>query len=80
MIEQVGKIKEIFIPCNREDILQSLQIGFIVETNDGLKTIIQDQNDINCDYLVGDMVQIINRTVDGREFIDIKEYDGDVNE
>ena len=65
MIEQVGKIKEIFIPCNREDILQSLQIGFIVETNDGLKTIIQDQNDINCD---------------GREFIDIKEYDGDVNE
>ena len=80
MIKQIGTIKEIFIPCDCEDILKCSIIGFIIETNNEKLTLIQEQNDINCDFLVGDKVQIVKRKIDDREFIDMKEYDGDKDE
>ena len=41
-----------------------------------MKTIVQ-QNDENANIMKNDLVEIIEQTISGKEFIDIRLYDGD---
>ena len=62
-----GKVIEVFIPDgnNRE-------IGFRVETNEGIKEIIEEQNEYNAQILREDEVILTEQVIDNHYFIDIE--------
>ena len=62
-----GKVIKVFIPDgnNRE-------IGFRVETNEGIKEIIEEQNEYNAQILREDEVILTEQVIDNHYFIDIE--------
>ena len=62
-----GKVIKIFIPDgnNRE-------IGFRVETSEGIKEIIEEQNEYNAQILREDEVILTEQVIDNHYFIDIE--------
>lgn len=72
-----GKVIEVFIPeeyINGElvDIMYRTQIGFKVQTEEGIKEIIETQNEFNAEIMKEDSVIITEQTIDGIYFIDIE--------
>lgn len=72
-----GKVIEVFIPeeyINGEliDIMYRTQIGFKVQTVEGIKEIIETQNEFNAEIMKEDSVIITEQTIDGIYFIDIE--------
>ncbi len=82
MNKTIGKIIDIYIPEQYKnnallDIMDRNNITFKILTNNGLKEITAQQNDENANIMKNDLVEIIEQTISGKEFIDIRLYDGD---
>lgn len=71
----IGKVKEVFIP--NDDIINSDKIGFKILVDGELLTIIQQQNEVNCNILRDDLVIIRKQNISSKEFIDIELYEGE---
>ena len=77
-----GRVIEIFIPEQYNngallDVMDRTLIGFKVDTDEGVKEIIQEQDDFNAKIFRDDMVVITEQVIDGKPFIDIELVDGD---
>ena len=82
MNKTIGKVIDIYIPEQYKnnallDIMDRNNITFKILTNNGLKEITAQQNDENASIMKNDLVEIIEQTISGKEFIDIRLYDGD---
>lgn len=80
-----GKVIGVFIPNeykngNLLDVMDRTNIGFKVETSEGIKEIITEQNELNAKILKNDLVIIIEQTISGKDFVDIELYEGDEND
>ena len=68
-----GKVLKVFIPENdNTNIYNSNKIGFQVETTEGIKEIIQLQNEKNINIMKEDKVIITEQIVDNNKVIDIE--------
>lgn len=72
-----GKVIEVFIPeeyieGKLIDIMYRTQIGFKVQTEEGIKEIIEEQNEFNAEIMKDDIVVITEQIIDGIYFIDIE--------
>ena len=77
-----GKVVEVFIPEQYRnggllDVMDRTLIGFRVETDEGIKEVVQEQDEFNAEIMKDDMVMITEQVVDGNYFIDIELVDGD---
>lgn len=82
MIKTIGKVMDVSIPEQYKnggllDIMDRTNIHFKVMTDNGLKEITVEQNDKNTDIIINDMVEIIEQNISGKNFVDIRLYDGD---
>ena len=80
-----GKVIKVFIPNeykngNLLDVMDRTNIGFKVETSEGIKEIITEQNELNAKILKNDLVAILEQTISGKDFVDIELYEGDDND
>lgn len=80
-----GKVIKVFIPNeykngNLLDVMDRTNIGFKVETSEGIKEIITEQNELNSKILKNDLVAILEQTISGKDFVDIELYEGDEND
>lgn len=85
MIKTIGRVIEVFIPeqyknGNLLDIMDRTNIGFKVVTNNSMRDIIVEQNELNAKIMKNDLVTIIEQTISGKDFIDIELYEGDEND
>lgn len=62
-----GRVVEVFIPDNMNQ-----EVGFRVETNEGIKEIIEEQDECNAKILREDNVIVTEQIIDGKYFIDIE--------
>ena len=62
-----GRVVEVFIPDNMNQ-----EVGFRVETNEGIKEIIEEQDEYNAKILREDNVIVTEQEIDGKYFIDIE--------
>ena len=62
-----GKVKKVFIPE-----ITKTKIGFEVETEEGIKEIIKEQDEYNAKILREDNVVVTEQVIDGKYFIDIE--------
>ena len=81
-----GVVREVYIPLeynennNLLDVMDRTNIGFKVETSEGIKEIITEQNELNAKILKNDLVAILEQTISGKDFVDIELYEGDEND
>lgn len=80
MKQELGKVIEVFIPQeykNNEliDVMDTKNIGFKVKTEDGIKEIIQEQNEFNSNIMKNDTVLITEQTISNKKFVDIELYE-----
>lgn len=80
-----GKVIKVFIPNeykngNLLDVMDRTNIGFKVETSEGIKEIITEQNELNAKILKNDLVAILEQTISGKDFVNIELYEGDEND
>ena len=80
-----GKVIKVFIPNeykngNLLDVMDRTNIGFKVETSEGIKEIITEQNEHTAKILKNDLVAILEQTISGKDFVDIELYEGDEND
>lgn len=85
MNKTIGKVIDIYIPKqyknnNLLDVMDRTNIGFKVETSEGIKEIITEQNELNAKILKNDLVAILEQTISGKDFVDIELYEGDEND
>lgn len=81
MLEKYGKVKKVYVPTvNNEDVMASKKIGFIIEIGSKIYKYETEQNAENADIMKDDKVNIIIKTVDNYNFVDIKKLEGDLNE
>ena len=85
MIKTIGKVIEVFVPKQYKngsllDIMDRTKIGFKVMTDNGIKEIIQEQNEFNEKIMKNDLVAIIKQTISDKDFVDIELYEGDEND
>jgi len=74
MINNVGKIIEVFIPLND---IYSDKIGFKILINDRVIEVIQEQDEFNANIFKDDLVMI---DIDDKNNITIEKYYGDLYE
>ena len=82
MTKTIGKVIEIYIPeqyKNDEllDVMDRSNIGFKIKTQDDIKNIVLEANDLNSKIMKNDLVLIIEQDISGKHFVDIKIYDGE---
>ena len=85
MIKTVGKVIEVFIPeeyknGNLLDVMDRNNIGFKVITDNGIKEVIEEQDEFNTQIMKDDIVLITEQTISGKYFIDIELYEGEEND
>ena len=81
----VGKVIDVFIPeqyknGNLLDIMDRTNIGFIVETDEGIKEIIVEQDEFNTDIIINDKVLITWQNILGKDYVDIELTEGENND
>lgn len=82
MNKTIGKVIEIYIPEQYKDnalldVMDRNNITFKIMTNAGLKEVTIEQNEENASIMKNDLVEIIEQTISGKKFIDIRIYDGE---
>ena len=80
MKQELGKVIEVFIPKEYKnnkliDVMDAKNIGFKVMTDNGIKEIIQKQNEFNSNIMKNDTVLITEQTISNNKFIDIELYE-----
>lgn len=81
----IGKVVEVFIPEQYKnnsllDVMDRTNITFKIMTDNGLKEVTVDQNEENANIMKNDLVEIIEQTISGKNFVDIRLYGGEDNE
>lgn len=82
MVKTIGKVIDVFIPQQSEnentlDVIDGMDIGFVIYTTKGIKKIVVEANEENAWISKGDLVLIIEQVISGKYFVDIELYDGD---
>ena len=82
MTKTVGKVVEVYIPDQYKngkllDVMDRTNIGFKVMTDDGIKDLILEENELNAKIMKDDLVLIIEQDISGKHFVDLEVYDGD---
>lgn len=77
MKQELGKVIKVFIPQEYKDnklidVMDTKNIGFKVMTDNGIKEIIQEQNEFNSNIMKNDTVLITEQTISNKKFIDIE--------
>ena len=85
MNKTIGKVIDIYIPKqyknnNLLDVMDRTNITFKIMTNDGLKEVTVEQNEENATIMKNGLVEIIEQTISGENFVDIRLYGGEDNE
>ncbi|MBQ3474694.1 MAG: hypothetical protein IJH20_00770 [Bacilli bacterium] len=85
MNKAIGKVIDIYIPEQYNnnallDVMDRTNITFKIMTNKGLKEITTEQNEENAMIMKNDLVEIIEQTISGQNFVDIRLYGGEDNE
>ena len=85
MNKTIGKVIDIYIQKqyknnNLLDVMDRTNITFKIMTNDGLKEVTVEQNEENATIMKNDLVEIIEQTISGENFVDIRLYGGEDNE
>lgn len=85
MNKTIGKVIDIYIPeqyknNNLLDVMDRTNITFKIMTDEGLKEISVEQNEENASIMKNDLVEIIEQTIYGENFVDIRLYGGEDNE
>ena len=85
MNKAIGKVIDIYIPeqyknNNLLDIMDRTNVTFKIMTNNGLKEVMVEQNEENAMIMKNDLVEIIEQTISGQNFVDIRLYGGEDNE
>lgn len=80
MNKVIGKVVEVYIPeqyknGNLLDVMDRTNIGFKVMTDDGIKVIEMEQDEENSHIMKNDLVEIIEQTISGKDFVDIRLYE-----
>ena len=78
----IGRVVEVDIPeqyknGNLLDVMDRTNIDFKVMTDDGIKEVIVEQNEENGNIMKDDLVEIIEQTISGKDFVDIRLYEGE---
>ena len=82
MTKTIGKVIEIYIPKQYKndellDVMDRFNIGFKIKTQDDIKNIILEVNELNSKIMKNDLVVIIEQDITNKHFIDIEIYEGD---
>ncbi len=78
MEKRYGTIKQVYIPTNnKQDIMFSSKIGFIIDIENKLYKFETEQNEENSSIMKNDLVEIIEQTISGKKFVDIRLYGGE---
>ena len=82
MLKTIGKVIDIDIPNQYKngvllDVMDRDKIRFKVMTDNGLREVTVEQNAENADILKNDFVEIIEQTISGKDFIDIRLWSED---
>ena len=82
MNKYIGRVVEVYIPDqyingNLLDVMDRTNIGFKVMTDKGLKDIVVEADEDSARIMKKDLVEIIEQTISGKEFVDINLYEGD---
>ncbi len=82
MNKYIGRVVEVYIPDqyingNLLDVMDRTNIGFKVMTEKGLKDIVVEADEDSARIMKKDLVEIIEQTISGKEFVDINLYEGD---
>ena len=85
MNKAIGKVIDIYIPeqyknNNLLDIMDRTNVTFKIMTNNGLKEVMVEQSEENAMIMKNDLVEIIEQTISGQNFVDIRLYGGEDNE
>ena len=85
MTKLIGKIIEVYIPeqyknNNLLDVMDRTNIGFKIMTENGIRDVIVESNELNARIMKNDLVTIIEQKISGKDFVDIELYEGDKND
>lgn len=85
MIQEIGKVIEVFIPNQYKnghllDVMDRTNIGFKIMTDRGIEEVITDADEFSSKIMKNDTVIITKQTISGKEFTDIELYEGEENE
>ncbi len=85
MNKTTGKVIEVFIPEQYKngallDVMDRTNIGFKVETDEGIKEIILESDEDNAQIMKNDTVVITEQTISDKHFIDIELCEGDIDD
>lgn len=70
-----GIVKEVFIPTDIVDKIDSRKIGFMIDVEGKKIELIQDIDDYNSTILKNDKVNIIEKIIDDKKYIDIEKLE-----
>lgn len=85
MTKLIGKIIEVYIPeqyknNNLLDVMDRTNLGFKIMTENGIRDVIVESNELNARIMKNDLVTIIEQKISGKDFVDIELYEGDKND
>ena len=85
MTKLIGKIIEVYIPeqyknNNLLDVMDITNLGFKIMTENGIRDVIVESNELNARIMKNDLVTIIEQKISGKDFVDIELYEGDKND
>lgn len=71
----IGIVKEVFIPKEEKDEINTNKIGFKLDIDDEIIDVIQEVNDYNSTILKNDKVELIETIIDGKKYTDIEKIE-----
>lgn len=81
MGKKYGVIKKVYIPNdNKNDVMISNKIGFIIEIDNRLYKYEIEQNEEICEIMKNDKVELIIQTIGNHKFVDIRKSGDEYNE
>lgn len=81
MEKKYGVIKKVYIPNdNKNDVMISNKIGFIIEIDNRLYKYEIEQNEEICEIMKNDNVELIIQTIGNHKFVDIRKSGDEYNE
>lgn len=81
MDKKYGVIKKVYIPNdNKNDVMISNKIGFIIEIDNKLYKYEIEQNEEICEIMKNDKVELIIQTIGNHKFVDIRKSGDEYNE
>ena len=72
---KIGIVNEVFIPNDIIDEMNLDKIGFKINIDGKIIEMIQDVDDYNSTILKNDKVNIIEKIIDGKKYIDIEKIE-----